>query len=463
MKKILLYPGPLSTAKDFSELFLNLRESNQYKTTLLSSKIFPESYCSGFENIVFDDKISSENDYFNNVDLNDIDISFVNEILRDPNIQLLWTRFNLKSQYWRLNPIERNNLNYSLIISALKVINNYVFDEILFLVLPHNLPIYIFWKVCEASNVPMRYFASSPLPWRFYVRSKNKIEINRSLKDKPFLDDISKFVEEQKEMIVLPAKFPNYKFKNNLHKLFFKSLIDLKANYYNVYSFLKQKECQNQYKKLVSARNIFCKSRFAVFYLHFQPEESTLPTGKIFSQQLIAIQYLINAIKPLGINLVVREHPMTFKHHFNPTWRSKNFYSAIKNIDKDIIFDDINSDRKSLLVNSVMSASITGTILVESNIIGIPTVCFGNHNLQYLKEDYIVDKFKDAADLRNQISKALSLKKDEIQKSMHNNLNQLFERTFGSYDFKGSKHFNVDEYRMCKYMAINEYLGFDNR
>ena len=119
MKKILLYPGPLSTTKDFSELFLNLRDSNQYKTTLLLSKIFPESYCSGFENIVFDDKISSENDYFKNIDLNDVDISFVNEILRDPNIQLLWTRFNLKSQYWRLNPLERSNLNYSLIISAL--------------------------------------------------------------------------------------------------------------------------------------------------------------------------------------------------------------------------------------------------------------------------------------------------------------------------------------------------------
>ena len=150
---------------------------------------------------------------------------------------------------------------------------------------------------------------------------------------------------------------------------------------------------------------------------------------------------------------------MTFKFNFNTTWRPKNFYKSIQNISRNIVFDDVNQDTKSLLFNSLLAASISGTVLVEASIIGTPIVCFGNHNLQYLNEDYIVDKFKDANDLRNRIIKAIKFKRGEIQKSMHNNLNILFEKTYGSYDFKGSKNMNIEEFTICKYLAIKEYFG----
>ena len=50
-----------------------------------------------------------------------------------------------------------------------------------------------------------------------------------------------------------------------------------------------------------------------VFFLHFQPERTTLPEGYGFAQQLAAIIALDGAL-PEGTKLYVKEHPTTFTH-----------------------------------------------------------------------------------------------------------------------------------------------------
>tara|TARA_B100000886_G_scaffold335824_1_gene293566 strand:- start:72244 stop:73641 length:1398 start_codon:yes stop_codon:yes gene_type:complete len=465
MKNLLLYSGALDNTKEFIKFFYDLKGRHDLNIKILRSEIFPEGSLSIFEEIFFDKGIFHRNNYIKKLDLSEIDFLIVKKILNDSNVQLLWTRFNIKSKYWKLNPLERYNLNYSLIISSINLIKKSAFDEILFLVYPHNLPIYIFWKVCEELNIPTNYFDHSPLPWRSFVKSKEKIKINKNIKDTKYLYDISKFIGEKEELIPLPKNSPNYYLSNKYSKflidLFARFKVKLPLNYYNIYTLIMQYLVKKSYKKLISNRNKFLHKKYVVLFLHFQPEANTCPGGNIFAQQLIAIQYLNSAIKPLGIHLVIREHPMIFKLHFNLTWRPRSFYNAIKNIDKDIYFDDFLQDAKTLINNSQLVASVAGTVLIEANAMGKPTVCFGNHSLKSLKEDYIIDEFEDSNDLRMKIKKALSLDKTYIKKSIIFNLQKIYKKTFGSDKFVGSKNMDVTQFRKDKLSAIREYFGFD--
>lgn len=462
MKSLLLYTGSLTYTKGFEKFFIDLRKKDDLNIKILKSQIYPENPLSSFETVIFDEGISLRNNFIKKLDLSDIDLSTVNKILNDSNIQLLWSRFNIKTKYWKLNPIEKYNLSYSLIISSINFLKKTTFDEIFFLVYPHNLPIYIFWKVCEELNVPTNYIDNSPFPWRFFVKSKENIVINKNREDPKYLYYISKFIEEKKELIPLPRNSRKFylsnKFLQFLVDLFSRFKVDLPFNYYNLYTLIRQYQAKKSYNKLISNRDEFLHKKYAVLFLHFQPESNTCPGGNIFAQQLIAINYLNSAIKPLGISLVIREHPMIFKLHFNSTWRPRSFYNAIKNIDNDIYFDDFSQDTKVLLKNSQLVASVAGTVLLEANAMGKPTVCFGNHSLKSLKDEYIIDEFKESNDLRKKIKRALALDEEYIKRSILLHLQKIYKITYGPDEFLGSKNMDIIQFKKDKITALREYF-----
>lgn len=112
------------------------------------------------------------------------------------------------------------------------------------------------------------------------------------------------------------------------------------------------------------------KEKFVVFFLHLQPEATTLPKGGVFVEQELMITILAAALEKFGITLYVKEH-------FVQPYRNKDFYDGLTRIrNVRLVRSDIDS--KELVKRCFATASCNGTVLLESMFNGIPTFIFGD-------------------------------------------------------------------------------------
>lgn len=109
--------------------------------------------------------------------------------------------------------------------------------------------------------------------------------------------------------------------------------------------------------------------KYVIFFLHLQPEATTLPQGGVFVEQELMIQILAAALEKKGIRLYVKEH-------FVQPYRDKRFYDELSRI-RNVRLIHSDKDSKELAKNSVATASCNGTILLESIFNGKPTFIFG--------------------------------------------------------------------------------------
>jgi hypothetical protein len=110
--------------------------------------------------------------------------------------------------------------------------------------------------------------------------------------------------------------------------------------------------------------------KFVIFFLHYQPELTTLPLGKEYFDQILAIEKL-SSILPADTILYVKEHPMTYGAH-----RGKDFYSRLKSIKNTYLINEKISSYV-LMEKCIFVATITGTCGFESIKGGKPVLTFG--------------------------------------------------------------------------------------
>lgn len=109
--------------------------------------------------------------------------------------------------------------------------------------------------------------------------------------------------------------------------------------------------------------------KYLIFFLHLQPEATTLPQGGVFVEQELMIQILARAAEKHGIKVYVKEH-------FVQPCRNKSFYDGLAKI-RNVRLIHSDRDSKQLARNSVATASCNGTILLESIFNSKPTFIFG--------------------------------------------------------------------------------------
>lgn len=109
--------------------------------------------------------------------------------------------------------------------------------------------------------------------------------------------------------------------------------------------------------------------RYLIYFLHLQPEATTLPQGGVFVEQELMIQILAKAAERFGIKVYVKEH-------FVQPCRNKSFYDGLAKL-RNVRLIHSDRDSKELAKNCVATASCNGTILLESIFNGKPTFIFG--------------------------------------------------------------------------------------
>lgn len=260
------------------------------------------------------------------------------------------------------------------------ILEKYKPTDLFFSSSPHSVHSYVFSRIVEISGGRVFYLENSIFPWRYYLfegLSKNPtvqsswISSNPSVK---FSNDRRKclqyFARKRRSKDFAMAELEKKRIKKNGGKVY-SSTRSVIQSWKRPDLILNKHLC---YKKLVALSSRRMPEKFIVFFLHFQPERTTLPEGYGFTQQLAAIRILESSL-PEDVYVVVKEHPSTFSWLCHWKVRLPGFYERV--ISERVYLSDPNADPYALVDSSLCVCTITGTIAAEAILRGKPAIVFG--------------------------------------------------------------------------------------
>tara|TARA_R110001599_G_scaffold191782_1_gene386803 strand:- start:10797 stop:12170 length:1374 start_codon:yes stop_codon:yes gene_type:complete len=302
---------------------------------------------------------------------------------------------------------------------------------------PHEVVSYIFSKVAEFFKIPIYVIKQSPIPWRVYIQKeafnaklaerKEKAvreadyELMKSFLSKKTHDYNEAIPDYEKERLVRSkGRFWDWKkeigIALNRKKNPIKSIYSLYLKYKLYHFFLSQTSGMEKWS-----------SKFVTFYLHYQPERTTLPEGGVYNQQFVAIR-LLRLLLPSEISIIVREHPSTFRNSFSLSTRSELFYSRIASLD-NVHWCPLELDSFKVLDGSLFISTITGTVATEASMRGKCTLYFGDADYQGMHGTYPIQDVLDNQNLLPQIiDQKLNPKTEEVMASY----DSFYDNSFGS-------------------------------
>lgn len=110
--------------------------------------------------------------------------------------------------------------------------------------------------------------------------------------------------------------------------------------------------------------------------LAMEPEESTLPYGGPFSDTMLTIRTLSEALPP-GVRLYVKEHANQFnRKHLFAKGRNQHFYRRLAEL-PNVTLVPLETDSHELIRRALTVATISGTSAWEAIQLGKPALVFG--------------------------------------------------------------------------------------
>ncbi|MEZ7500923.1 hypothetical protein QO189_00395 [Psychrobacter sp. Arc29] len=174
--------------------------------------------------------------------------------------------------------------------------------------------------------------------------------------------------------------------------------------------------------------------KFILIALHYQPEETSCPTGGVYSDQILMIQLLDNYL-PKGTDIVIKEHKSQFYSKLEgASGRDPIFYERISQISSRVKFVSVDYDPFELIDQAQAVATISGTIGWESAVRGTPTIVFGRAWYEQMPR---VFKVKTKADL----IAALQLLPQQKNKDLHSEIMRFHAILEGN--FVQAKHYKA--------------------
>lgn len=197
-----------------------------------------------------------------------------------------------------------------------------------------------------------------------------------------------------------------------------------------IYRFLASRLGQNTWKEYrrLQIRPDFSK-KLVFLPLQFQPERSTTPHGKIFSDQILMIQTVAAAL-PEGWQIYVKEHPTQWWRHgreYSP-FRYRGYHEKIASIPK-VSLVPIEISSYDLIKNCQAVATVTGTPAWEAILRRKPAIMFGYY---WYRDCPLVFKADDVASCRQafaRIEQGYAISEQDVI----NFLKCLDEATFHCY------------------------------
>lgn len=188
-------------------------------------------------------------------------------------------------------------------------------------------------------------------------------------------------------------------------------------SWFNFYTMqLKRKHMVEGFKK--SYKDLVIKElpdKFVLVALHYQPEETSCPTGGAYADQILMIQ-LLDQYLSKEKTIIIKEHKSQFYPQLQgASGRTPLFYRRISEVSERVKFISENHNPFELIDNAEMVATISGTIGWESAIRGTPVLTFGRAWYEGMPR---VFKTKTKEELVSSLNKVKEQKNKDLHKEI---------------------------------------------
>ena len=329
----------------------------------------------------------------------------------------------------------RKQVFYALVLYFIDLIENKKPDFALFSEAAHSPAQFILYRLCRLQNISTIEFSSGPSVFPVITP---KIDGVRSAAQKDDLtverEEIANWVRSLGQDYTAAA--PKYTIKKDRSpiKYFLKLLYKYgresvrKANTANVNPTYMVKDCVDgcramsryewKLRKRLAAREAKIKrsyythvkdvdmknKKFVYFPLHYQPERTTNPEGGEYYDQFQALVKLRTLLDD-NVGIYIKEHPAQFWPNRNGGCaRNPDYYRNLKSI-AGICFVDTAHNAFELIDNSLLVATITGTVAVESVARGKPVLVFGDPWYKGMPGSVHIDEIPDSESLGRFLSR----------------------------------------------------------
>lgn len=361
--------------------FEKLFDNSLYKIYYIGESSFVEDMCKN---------IKSKNvDYISYNDLYDYNVTDFESIRKHDltevldfvvNNKLTTEIFDRTMSTYLFNYSTKNDIwIVKATISAYKFVMNYNPAFMLLYECSHNIRSWVIAQVCMFCGIPVRYCRNHVFMWR-NVLLEGMQQHPKLLGDESVNDNFSDWEYNMFKDIesrygkgtdaILPEYLVKMKeMKSNKLYSFWKNF---KFDWKRIDRVLYKHKCYKSYKSVCSEE---IPQKYIVFYLHLQPERTTLPEGYGFTQQYKAIS-ILNEIIPDDWKIVVKEHPATFYRYCSPSGRWPQYYKDMSDI-KKVVLVPLETDTYQLMSGCQAVSTIAGTVGREAMMMGKPCITFG--------------------------------------------------------------------------------------
>ena len=275
-------------------------------------------------------------------------------------------------------------------------------NYLIYMFMPHSLETWIFARVSEFFGTKVLYFQSTILPWRLFffegIKKKPylvKIKFNKKDKIKSESKILSEFFTKKTggtKNIMPKYETDRLEKNNNKYFSFFKEIF---RSWPRIDLFINKFLCYYYYQKIAQTKNL--SDRYVIYFLHYNPERTTLPESFGFAQQYGAISALSMAL-PKNVKLYIKEHPSIFTYQCHWKERTRFWYKMINKL-PNVKFIKMEENPYDLIDCSVCAATISGTTAVEAVLRNKKAVIFGNGPFNYLNTN-LIHRYSNINDLK---------------------------------------------------------------
>jgi hypothetical protein len=217
---------------------------------------------------------------------------------------------------------------------------------------------------------------------------------------KSFRFQATSFLKDLRKVMTLFNKSETYKIYYGKHPEV-SSMNKLTAYLMRKYGEIKKLKLKNKYCNYTT--NVNLDEKFIFVALHYQPEETSCPTGGFYVEQRQIIKNLLEVF-PLDVNIYIKEHSSQFFPYFEgETGRTEQFYKDVSSMSARVSFVPLDYDTFKLVDNSLAVATISGTIGWESIFRIKPVLLFGRGWYEDMPGVYKVKSMKDLSKAKNEI------------------------------------------------------------
>ena len=327
---------------------------------------------------------------------NELLYKIVDNIIKDPNSLLILSRTNLnRDEYY---PMRIRELTIRLVNKAIHIITKADIENLIIHNTPHREDWFLF-RTAEILGKNIYIFRESIIDGHSRIfkgvlnQKPLKINLDHLYKydQKLILEHLSKF-KKSRHYDILPEYskdrlkiynsgftgfFSEIKFINSVKSINIKRTI--KSKLAALSSSLEKQKSLNYYIKNISIKtieDIKDKYPYVIYFMHYQPERTSIPEANDFSSQYKAVAYLRSCL-PENINIIIKEHPDTYRNMFSKKFKSLESYKNLLNI-KSVFFADMNLDTFELIDNSLIVSTLTGHVSLEALCRFKKVIYFGN-------------------------------------------------------------------------------------